>query len=65
MAHKNIVHIVGTGTIGEPLVGRLLTLDALGSRIHELKVQRDPSCPVCREGAQIQFIDYEQFCKKA
>jgi molybdopterin/thiamine biosynthesis adenylyltransferase/rhodanese-related sulfurtransferase len=51
--------------IGEPLIGRLLTLDALGSRIHELKLQRDPACPVCREGAKVELIDYEQFCKKA
>src|SRR6478672_746357 len=43
--------------IGEPLVGRLLTLDARGARMHELKLQRDPSCPVCREGAKVELID--------
>lgn len=32
---------------GEPLVGRLLLIDALGSRFRELKVRRDPECPVC------------------
>lgn len=32
---------------GEPLVGRLLLVDALGSRFRELKVRRDPGCPVC------------------
>jgi molybdopterin/thiamine biosynthesis adenylyltransferase len=32
---------------GEPLVGRLLTFDAQGTRFGELKVKRDPKCPVC------------------
>ncbi len=32
---------------GEPLVGRLLLIDAFGSRFRELKVRRDPECPVC------------------
>jgi molybdopterin/thiamine biosynthesis adenylyltransferase len=32
---------------GEPLVGRLLLIDALGSRFRELRVRRDPECPVC------------------
>ncbi|MBK4990970.1 molybdopterin-synthase adenylyltransferase MoeB [Pseudomonas sp. S60] len=32
---------------GEPLVGRLLLIDALGTRIRELRVKRDPACPVC------------------
>ncbi len=35
---------------GEPLVGRLLLLDALGSRFRELKVKRDPACTVCGSG---------------
>ena len=33
--------------IGEPLVGRLLLYEALGTRFTELKVQRDPACPIC------------------
>jgi bacteriocin biosynthesis cyclodehydratase domain-containing protein len=33
--------------IGEPLVGRLLTYDALGMRFREVKLRRDPKCPVC------------------
>ena len=37
--------------IGEPLIGRLLLYDALGTRFTELKVQRDPDCPVCGEDA--------------
>ncbi|MET1078348.1 MAG: molybdopterin-synthase adenylyltransferase MoeB [Pseudomonas sp.] len=34
---------------GEPMVGRLLLIDALGSRFRELRVKRDPACPVCGE----------------
>lgn len=48
--------------LGQPLNGRLLTLDALGSTFRTLKLRRDPACPVCREGAKIEYIDYEQFC---
>lgn len=48
--------------IGEPLVGRLLNFDALSTHFQQLKIRRDPACPVCREGAQVELIDYEQFC---
>jgi sulfur-carrier protein adenylyltransferase/sulfurtransferase len=51
--------------IGEVLNGRLLTLDALGATHRTLKLRRDPACPVCRDGAKIEFIDYEQFCSTA
>ena len=37
---------------GDPLVGRLLTFDAQSTRFAEVKVRRDPSCPVCGEGSQ-------------
>jgi molybdopterin/thiamine biosynthesis adenylyltransferase len=47
---------------GQPLVGRLLTFDALGTRFQELKLRRDPKCPVCAEGARVELIDYEAFC---
>lgn len=47
---------------GEPLVGRLLTFDALSTRFHELKLRRDPKCPVCADGATVELIDYERFC---
>jgi molybdopterin/thiamine biosynthesis adenylyltransferase/rhodanese-related sulfurtransferase len=47
---------------GQPLVGRLLTFDALGTRFQELKLRRDPKCPVCAEGARVELIDYERFC---
>jgi molybdopterin/thiamine biosynthesis adenylyltransferase/rhodanese-related sulfurtransferase len=49
--------------LGEPLIGRLVSFDALGTRFHELSLRRDPNCPVCRDGAEIRFIDYEQFCR--
>ncbi len=55
--------------IGEPLVGRLLLYESLGTRFTELKVKRDPECPICGEQvAQIRpeemgkFPDYELFC---
>jgi len=51
--------------IGEPLVGRLLTFDALETRFSQLKLRRDPNCPVCADGAKVEFIDYEQFCSTA
>lgn len=50
---------------GQPLVGRLLTFDALSTSFSTLKLRRDPTCPVCRDGAEIKFIDYEQFCSSA
>ena len=37
--------------IGEPLVGRLLVVDALGMRFRELRIPRDPACPACGAGA--------------
>ena len=55
--------------IGEPLIGRLLLFEALSTRFTELKVRRDPECPICGENApQIpdselgKFPDYEAFC---
>jgi molybdopterin/thiamine biosynthesis adenylyltransferase/rhodanese-related sulfurtransferase len=48
--------------LGDPLNGRLLTLDALASTFRTLKLRRDPNCPVCKEGVKIEYIDYEQFC---
>ena len=58
--------------IGEPLIGRLLLYEALGATFTELKVRRDPDCPICsREPAEITdeelgvFPDYEAFCAAA
>ncbi|MBU6302385.1 MAG: molybdopterin-synthase adenylyltransferase MoeB [Verrucomicrobia bacterium] len=49
--------------IGEPLVGRLVHFDALGFRFREIKLRRDPECPVCGENPTVRaLIDYEQFC---
>jgi adenylyltransferase/sulfurtransferase len=49
--------------IGEPLVGRLMHFDALGFRFREVKLRRDPECPVCGENPTVrELIDYEQFC---
>jgi sulfur-carrier protein adenylyltransferase/sulfurtransferase len=39
--------------IGEPLIGRLMTYDALGMRVREVKLRRDPKCPVCGEHPSI------------
>jgi adenylyltransferase/sulfurtransferase len=48
---------------GQPLVGRLLLVDALAPRFRELVVRRDPECPVCGERPTIaELIDYEAFC---
>ncbi|HTP27324.1 MAG TPA: ubiquitin-like small modifier protein 1 [Anaeromyxobacteraceae bacterium] len=48
---------------GEPLVGRLLLIDALQMRFRELRLRKDPNCPVCGSHPTIRrLIDYEQFC---
>ena len=49
--------------IGEPLIGRFLIFDALKMRFRELKLRKDPDCPVCGEHPTVtELIDYEQFC---
>ncbi len=48
---------------GETLVGRLLLFDALKMRFRELKLRKDPACPICGEQRTIhELIDYEAFC---
>lgn len=48
---------------GEPLIGRLLVYDALGMSFEELKIRKNPKCPVCsKDPTEIKLIDYEQFC---
>jgi molybdopterin/thiamine biosynthesis adenylyltransferase/rhodanese-related sulfurtransferase len=48
---------------GEPLVGRLLLFDALAMRFRELKLRKNPECPVCGGHPTItKLIDYEEFC---
>jgi adenylyltransferase/sulfurtransferase len=49
--------------VGEPMVGRLLLLDALRMRFREMKLRKDPECPACGERPTIrELIDYEAFC---
>ncbi len=48
---------------GNPLIGRLLLVDALGMRFRELKLRKNPECPVCGEHPTVkELIDYEHFC---
>lgn len=48
---------------GEPLAGRLLVFDALRTRMREVRVTKDPDCPVCGEHPTVtELIDYEAFC---
>ena len=54
---------------GQPLIGRLLLFEALGTEFTELKVRRDPDCPICGPNAPEvadedlgKFPDYELFC---
>ncbi len=48
---------------GEPLIGRLLLVDALGMHFRELKLRKNSDCPACGSHSTIkQLIDYEQFC---
>jgi len=49
--------------IGEPLIGRFLIYDALRMKFRELKLKKDPDCPVCGTNPTVrELIDYEQFC---
>jgi len=59
-ANEVIKLIVGAG---DPLIGRLVLFDALKMRFRELKLHKDPRCPICSENpTQHELIDYEQFC---
>jgi adenylyltransferase/sulfurtransferase len=49
--------------VGEPLIGRLLLIDALGMKFRELKLRKNPDCPACGTHRTITtLIDYEEFC---
>jgi len=49
--------------IGEPLIGRLMLYDALGMSFREMKLRKDPGCPICGENPTVtELIDYEEFC---
>jgi adenylyltransferase/sulfurtransferase len=59
-ATESIKLILG---IGEPLIGRFLIYDALKMKFRELKLRKDPECPVCGDHPTVtRLIDYEQFC---
>jgi molybdopterin/thiamine biosynthesis adenylyltransferase/rhodanese-related sulfurtransferase len=48
---------------GEPLIGRLLLVDALAMRFRELRLRKNPECPVCGANPTIrELIDYQEFC---
>jgi adenylyltransferase/sulfurtransferase len=48
---------------GEPLIGRLVLFDAMRARFRELRLRKDPQCPICGEHPTIrELIDYEEFC---
>jgi adenylyltransferase/sulfurtransferase len=49
--------------VGEPLIGRLVLVDALSMRFRELRVRKNPECPVCGANPTVKkLIDYNQFC---
>jgi sulfur-carrier protein adenylyltransferase/sulfurtransferase len=59
-ATETIKLILGAG---EPLIGRFLIFDALRMKFRELKLRKDPDCPVCGTHPTVtRLIDYEQFC---
>lgn len=59
-ANEAIKLILGAG---EPLIGRLLLFDALTMHFREMKLRKDPHCPICGPHPTItELIDYEQFC---
>ena len=59
-ANETIKLLLG---IGEPLIGRYLLFDALDGVFREVKLRRDPDCPVCSDHPTItEYIDYEGFC---
>ena len=48
---------------GEPLIGRLLLFNALDMKFKELKLRKDPGCPICGPNPTVkELIDYEAFC---
>ena len=59
-ATETIKLIVGTG---EPLIGRLLMYDSLAMRFREIRIRRDPGCPLCGTNPTItELLNYEEFC---
>lgn len=59
-ANEAIKLILG---VGSPLIGRLMLFNALKMQFRELRLMKDPACPICGENPTItELIDYEQFC---
>jgi adenylyltransferase/sulfurtransferase len=59
-ANEAIKLIIG---VGDPLVGRLLIYDALELSFKDIRVRKDPECPVCGKNPTVtELIDYEEFC---
>jgi adenylyltransferase/sulfurtransferase len=59
-ATETIKLIVGKG---EPLVGRLLMYDSLTMRFREVRIRRDPDCPICGKNPTItELMNYEELC---
>ena len=59
-ATETIKLIVGKG---EPLIGRLLMYDSLAMRFREIRIRRDPDCPLCGEHPTItELMNYEELC---
>ena len=59
-ATETIKLIVGQG---EPLSGRLLMYDSLAMRFREIRIRRDPDCPLCGAHPTItELLNYEEFC---
>ncbi len=59
-ANEVIKLILGAG---EPMIGRLLLFDALKMKFRELKLRKDPACPICSQHpTQHELVDYDQFC---
>jgi molybdopterin/thiamine biosynthesis adenylyltransferase/rhodanese-related sulfurtransferase len=49
--------------VGDPLIGRLLLFDALTTEFDEVRIERNPDCPVCGEHPTItEYVDYVEFC---
>ena len=48
---------------GDPLIGRLLMYDSLAMRFREIRIRRDPDCPLCGNNPTItELLNYEEFC---
>ena len=57
------IMVTSCPSAGRSLIGRLLLFNALDMKFRELKLRRDPACPLCGENPSItKLIDYEVFC---